>query len=170
MNISSLQFESHTNALLRCLHSNSDLLAHFIYFCFKAKSDKNMNINLKTVKDFPTLCSVEAEPLKKLLCEYEDNIPGKDHKRRVKSDYWYLDALVNHNKHLSNILPRVTYNLKKEDKDIYRWDFEEFTYKGAAYPKQKVFEFIKREYDRQSELLPQIIEEVDLLNAKLFEN
>lgn len=166
----SIAVSAHTNALLRCLHSNSDLLAHFIYFCFQIEDDKN--INLKHVrKKILGFDGKETNSLQDLLFEFESNIERNDHrnKNRSSSDYWYLDALVNHTKHWSNILPKLSYSLLEEGENLYKWHFESFYYKEAHYPEKDVFSFIEREYDRQSGLLPQIIKEVDLLNAQIID-
>lgn len=92
-----------------------------------------------------------------MLIEYTDS-----------EDYEYFFAWGNHTKHWSNITCQLTYNLKEVDSGIYCWDFEPFVYSGNSYPRMEVMKFIEREYDRQSELLPRIIQQVDLLNEKLI--
>lgn len=154
---------AHTNALLRCLHSNSDLLAHFIYFCLNLERSQETvigenSINLYRLKE-KIENKFEYENLHSLLVAYTKG-----------DDYKYLKDWGNHTKHWSNISVQLTYNLKEVSGAIYSWNFEAFSFRENSYPKKDALAFIEREYNRQSELLPQIIEEVDLLNAKLFEN
>ncbi|WP_219701124.1 hypothetical protein [Marinomonas lutimaris] len=153
--------EAHINAFLRNLHSGTDLLAHVVYFCLDFDHDNELKLNQRSIS-LSTLVkklvdSKKYSSLKNLLIKYTDS-----------EDYKYFFAWGNHTKHWSNITCQLTYNLKEVDSGIYSWDFEPFVYSGNSYPKMEVMKFIEREYDRQSELLPKIIKEVDLLNAQFI--
>ena len=101
-----IAYKANIMALLKNLHSISDLLAHTIYFALglnlKAQTKINPRyLNLQKVADKLTNINGASDLVNELnaLTSHEDSI--------------YLNCLVNHSKHSSNIAPNLSYELEK---------------------------------------------------------
>lgn len=153
-----LAYRANVFALLKNLHSVTDFLAHVLYYSFglNLRSDtliKSDRINLyRTKKSLEKVGVPDAlMNLLILLTEHED--------------YIYLHDLVNHTKHRSNILSKLTYDANKTGVDIYQTTFLPF----EKHDSVTVNEFLHREYDRQSELVVRIGQQINHVVRGLVE-
>ncbi|MGO2233504.1 MAG: hypothetical protein ACTH5B_05475 [Marinomonas sp.] len=154
---------AHIFALLKNLHSITDFLAHVLYFSFGLDRLKTTEIapkklNLYTVKD----------KMKKHF-----NTPrllGLIERLTSNSDYEYLRDIVNHSKHRSNIMSQLTYDSLKQGKDIYLLSIFAFSIDGKSYNARDVSDFLNSEYDRQSELVIEIGNEINKTVTNMLAN
>lgn len=138
-----IAYKANIMALLKNLHSISDLLAHAIYFALglNLKEQTRINpkyLNLKKVIDKLVNINGASDLVDDLnaLTSHEDNI--------------YLNSLVNHSKHRSNIVPNLSYELEKTGIDAYKFSFQEFDYGEISYGSKLVKPFLKNMYNYQS--------------------
>ena len=148
-----LACKANIGALLRVLHSNSDLLANFVHYCLLLNVQGFTNIHnvIRVLKGDDS-----KSELVSLLQEFKSG-----------DDYAYLVAWCNNSKHWANIEPVVTHNLINPPENIVSWQFQSFTYKTVKYDSVDALPFLEREFDRQGLLIFRIIREVDLLHEQL---
>jgi hypothetical protein len=133
-------------ALVRSLHSISDLLAHTIYY--------SLGLNLNTQTKL-TPRNISLYNIKEKL-EFVESYSLLRKELKVFSthtDFEYLNGLVNHSKHRSNITSKLTYKLKHTGKNVYQFNFDSFNYGENNFAEQHVDEYINREFNRQSEAI-----------------
>ena len=153
-----ISYKANIMALVKSLHSITDLLAHTIYYSLglnlaKKTKIKPRNLNLYQVKEKLNHCSDSKGLISELM-----NLTNHE-------NYRYLNALVNHSKHRSNITSKLTYALKESGADIYKLSFHSFKYDGDNYDHEPVDSYIKNEFDRQSELIIKIGNKINKLVA-----
>ena len=148
-----LACKANIGALLRVLHSNSDLLANFVHYCLLVNVQGHTNIH-SVIKELKGDDS--KSELVSLLEEF-----------RSGGDYAYLVAWCNNSKHWTNIEPVVTHSLIKPLENIISWQFQSFIYNKVKYDSVDALPFLEREFDRQGHLIFQIIREVDSLHEQL---
>ncbi len=151
-----IAYKANIMALLKNLHSISDLLAHAIYFALglnlKEKTEINPKyLNLKKVIDKLANIDGASDLVNDLnaLTSHEDNI--------------YLNSLVNHSKHRSNISPNLSYELAKTGVDSYKFSFQEFDYDEVSYGSKLVKPFLNNMYNYQSESIIKIGNKINTL-------
>ncbi|CUB03637.1 hypothetical protein [Marinomonas fungiae] len=148
-----LACEANMRALMRVLHSNSDLLITTVFFCLSLSGNENV---IKFDSVLKQLDSRGNNCLASLLREF---ISG--------DDYQYLCDWCNYTKHWANVPSMITCSFGKAPEEMISWMFDSFTYKNSKHASIAVTPFLQREYDRQGKLIPQIIKEVDLLHQQL---
>lgn len=146
--------------ILSCIqniHSVSDILSHVIYYSLDLKNAKNeYQISLSNVFKW-----IEQEEQYKSLAGFIESLI--EHK-----DYKYLSAIVNHSKHRSIVEAYFNVNLRKQGKDMQEIKFREFVFRKKSYSSRHAFEFLTKEFDRESELVVKIgnkLNEMALKNA-----
>ncbi len=148
-----LACEANMRALMRVLHSNSDLLITTVFFCLSLSGNENV---IKFDSVLKQLDSRGNNCLASLLREF---ISG--------DDYQYLCDWCNYTKHWANVPSMITCSFGKAPEEMISWKFDSFTYKNSKHASIEVTPFLQKEYDRQGKLIPQIIKEVDLLHQQL---
>ncbi|NVK71994.1 MAG: hypothetical protein HWE24_00835 [Oceanospirillaceae bacterium] len=150
-------------ALLKNLHSITDFLAHVLYFSFGLD-------RLNTTKIDPKILNLYR--VKKKIKEHLDTpnlLVLLDHLTE-NSDYKYLRDIVNHSKHRSNIMSQLKYDLQKHGKDIYKISIFAFSIDGKSYNAREASDFLNSEYNRQSELVIEIGNEINKTVTNMLAN
>jgi len=145
-----LAYRANVFALLKNLHSVTDFLAHVIYYSFGLNTRRDTSIQLDKLNLYHTKKSLEKVGVPDSLMNLLISLTEHD-------DYVYLKDLVNHTKHRSNILSKLTYDSNKTGTDIYQMAFLPFEKHGSV----AVNEFLHREYNRQSELIIDIGQQIN---------
>ena len=145
--------EAHIGALLRVLHSNTDLLVTTIFYSLSLDGNER---SIKVSSVTKELRKLGFEVLEKLLNQFAS---GKD--------YEYLIAWCNYTKHWANVPSMLKCSSKKDVNEMSSWQFQGFSYLNQTYPPIDVISFLNQEYDRQGSLIPKIIRELDLLHEQL---
>ncbi len=141
---------AHIISCIQSLHSVSDILSQVIYYALDIKKAKTESeITLK--KNYKWINSTGGfDVLSNMLGTliYHD-------------DYNYLCAVVNHSKHRSIVEPYFNVNLHKQGKNIQEMRFRNFEFDGKEYPSRLVETFIESEFNRESNLVINIGNEVN---------
>ncbi|WP_156111734.1 hypothetical protein [Vibrio navarrensis] len=140
-----LAYRANVFALLKNLHSISDFLAHVLYYAFGLNLCKQTFIKPDQLNLYHTKKSLEKIQITDELKALIDSLTNHN-------DYRYLRDLVNHTKHRSNILSRLTYDSNQVGEDVYQVSFLPFENYGTV----AVNEYLHREYDRQSSIVIEI--------------
>lgn len=145
--------------ILSCIqniHSVSDILSHVIYYSLDLKkAECESKISLSNVFNW-----IKPEEQYKNLADFIESLIYHE-------DYKYLSALVNHSKHRSIVEAYFNVNLRKQGKEMQEIKFREFTFRKITYSSCHAFEFLTKEYDRESELVMEI---GNKLNEITFQN
>nr|WP_324257912.1 hypothetical protein [Cellvibrio fontiphilus] len=138
--------QAHIFGFMQSLHSVSDILSHVIYYSLglNFSHQSKINIDYLTIHKLPKVLEEENtyHHLSSLIRELIEN-----------SEYKYLADVVNHSKHRSIIEPFFNVNLKKSEGEHHEIKFRGFNFKGATHMPRLVFEFMEPEFDRQSQLI-----------------
>lgn len=145
-----LAYRANVFALLKNLHSVTDFLAHVLYYSFGLNIRPDTSIRLDKLNLYHTKNSLEKVGVPEALMNLLIFLTKHE-------DYVYLKDLVNHTKHRSNILSKLTYDPNKTGTDIYQMTFLPFENHGSVI----VNEFLHREYNRQSELIIDIGQQIN---------
>ncbi|ELI5882933.1 hypothetical protein ACVW8L_004513 [Vibrio parahaemolyticus] len=140
-----LAYRANVFALLKNLHSITDFLAHVLYYAFGLNLCNHTFIEPGRLNLYYTKKSLEKVEVTDELKALIDSLTHHD-------DYQYLKDLVNHTKHRSNILSKLTYDLNQVGEDIYNVSFLPFEKYGTV----AVNEYLHREYYRQSSIVIEI--------------
>lgn len=140
-----LAYRANVFALLKNLHSISDFLAHVLYYAFGLNLCKQTIIEPGKLNLYYTKKSLEKIQITDELKALINSLTNHD-------DYRYLRDLVNHTKHRSNILSRLTYDSNQFGEGVYQVSFLPFENYGIV----AVNEYLHREYDRQSSIVIKI--------------
>ena len=134
--------------ILSCIqniHCISDTLSHVIYYSLNLKNPKDESrISLNNV-----LKSLKSNKSNKKITDLIDSLISN-------KDYIYLSAIVNHSKHKSIIDNNFKINFREKDKKILEIKLQEFIYRQVTYPSCNAFEFLTKEFDRESDLVIKI--------------
>lgn len=75
--------------------------------------------------------------------------------------YSYLNAIVNHSKHKSLISPSFRFNLGDKGKEKKELILPAFRYGNKSYQPRLAYEFLTSEFDRQSDFVIKIGNEIN---------
>ncbi len=140
-----LAYRANVFALLKNLHSISDFLAHVLYYAFGLDLCYQTSITPEKLNLYYTKKSLEK-------IKITDELKALINSLTNHEDYHYLKDLVNHTKHRSNILSRLTYDSNQVGEDVYQVSFLPFKNYGTV----AVNEYLHREYERQSSIVIEI--------------
>lgn len=142
--------KAHIISLTQHLHSLSDILGHVIYYSFNLKkATKEREIYLTNVLKW-----LKADNSYLPVVDLLNNLT-------INDNYTYLNAVVNHSKHRSIIEPCFNVNLQKTGKDMQEMKFIPFSYNNISYPTQNAFSFLESEFNRESQLIIEIGNEIN---------
>ncbi len=156
--LSERKFRARANivACVQSIHSVSDILSHAIYYVLGLKQAKGeREINISRVARWVQPASNHGG-LVKLLDELI-----------AHEGYIYLNALANHSKHRSIVSLGINFNFKKSGNERKELVFPRFSYEGTDYTERKVYEFLEAEFDRQSKLIIDIGNELNVLSREM---
>lgn len=149
-----LKVRAHILGFMQSLHSISDTLSHVIFYSFGC--DKSTNIKPHRISIYSTLEEMRKQSeCTKLVHLIECLIEHKD--------YEYLLAMVNHSKHRSIIQPMFSANLINPTGEHHEIKFKGFSFNGNPYAPRLAFKFMESEYDRQSQLVTNIGNEINTI-------
>lgn len=154
-----ISYKANIMALVRNLHSINDLLAHTIYFSLGLNLIKKTHINPRCLNLYQVKEKLKhIKSAAGLIIDLERMMSHEDSK--------YLNSLVNHSKHRANIAPKLTYELNNSGAGIYKFLFQEFEYDDITYEAKLADPFLNSMYDRQSQLIIEIGNKINLLVAE----
>lgn len=147
--------KAHIISFVQNLHSVSDILSHVVYYSLNLTQAKNESqISIKQVKGW-LKSFVEYGGLGNMIQSLIDH-----------EGFEYLEALVNHSKHRSIVEPFFNINLREQGENMKEMKFRDFTYREKKHPARLVYDFLESEFDRQSELVVNIGNEINRLVQK----
>ncbi|QFU21960.1 hypothetical protein FM038_007200 [Shewanella eurypsychrophilus] len=147
--------KAHIIALLRQMHSIPDLLAHVIYYCFGFNLSNETCLDAQKVSLFNVKQILKKDSIYSELLELLNSLTANE-------DFKYLKDLGNYIKHRANVVPKLSYSMQHEGEKVYKFTFDAF----ESYPEVPAIDFLNREYNRQSEQIISIGNELNALVAK----
>jgi hypothetical protein len=151
--------KAHIISLLRHLHCSPDLLAHTIYYCL------GLNLDAESFLEESKVTLYQVKLILKRKSKYKDLLELVNAFTK-NNDYQYLQDWGNQTKHRANVVPNLSYRIVATGKDIYNFTFEAFSFKGRNHSSESVISFLNREYDRESEKIILIGNEINKLVEK----
>jgi hypothetical protein len=146
--------EAHVIALLHCMHSMADSLAHVVYYAMGMRFDADRSLKDREIA-FPRVRKGTTDGgLGALMDEFS-----------LHDGFKYLAAIVNHSKHRSVVrTPYTVDNLDTESPD-HGLNFAAFSYNGQWHSERRVEPFVRDEFARQSRLIIDIGNRLNTLVA-----
>ncbi|MGE4444986.1 MAG: hypothetical protein AB7E37_08485 [Candidatus Altimarinota bacterium] len=142
-----IKIEANIIGCLQNMHAIYDILAYVI----------NYSLNLGIKEDKITIYSVKKELNSKSECIDLMNLMEE---LMEHDNFKYLNANVNHSKHRSLI--SLCYSISFID-DWHGHKFISFNYKGGEYTERNIYDFIIEEYNRESQLVIRIGNELNTI-------
>ncbi|NOU52410.1 hypothetical protein HG263_17955 [Pseudoalteromonas sp. JBTF-M23] len=144
-------------AIVRTLHSLSDILGFVIYLGLSLNHDsrtrlEESKIYLSTVKN-----KLEVLPKYSELLLLVKQLTSP-------SDYQYLNRLCNQTKHSIIVRPESHFDLKEQGKERYKFIFEAVEKRAGVndkFPEVSAIPFLKREFKRQNDIVISILHCLD---------
>ncbi|MBU4526546.1 MAG: hypothetical protein KUA37_02055 [Desulfomicrobium sp.] len=135
--------EAHVVACLQNIHSAYDIMGHVVYFSL------GMN-NIPDQKIPEHKIGIKSVYNKIRNIDIYSNIVNEIDKYINNDNYKYLSAIVNNSKHRSIINICFTVDIGDDEKDLYKFNFNEFVYNRENYVPRCAYTFIDEEYNRCS--------------------
>lgn len=138
--------QAHIVGFMQSLHSVSDILSHVIYYSLGLNFSHQSKINI----DYLTIHKLS------IFLEKENtyhHLLSLIKKLIENNEYKYLADVVNHSKHRSIIEPFFNVNHKRSEGEHHEIKFRGFNFKNVTHMPRLVFEFMESEFDRQSQLI-----------------
>lgn len=135
--------EAHVVACLQSIHSAYDIMGHVVYYSLGMNKNPNQLISEHKIGIKNVYNKIYN------IVEYH-NIVVEIDKYINNDNYKYLSSIVNHSKHRSIINLCFTVDICDGEKDLYKFNFNEFTYNGHIFNPRCAYTFIDEEYGRCS--------------------
>ncbi len=135
--------EAHVLACLQSIHSAYDIMGHVLYYSLGMN-----NIPDQIIPDH--IIGIKSVYNKIRDINIYDSIVSEIYKYINNDNYKYLSAIVNHSKHRSIVNICFTVDICGDEKDLYKFNFNEFVYNGENYVPRCAYTFIDEEYNRCS--------------------
>jgi hypothetical protein len=151
---------AHVTAMVQCLHSMPDILAHALYHALAINRESDA-LPARRVDARAVLLRLERAPaMKRLRDEFAAVFSG--------DDFAHIHALANTSKHRSIVRPGLFQARVGPDAGRYRLMLDAVEYESDSYPSTEVKELFPREFTRQSAAVARAGHEVHtLLRARL---
>lgn len=149
-----LKVRAHILGFMQSLHSVSDILSHVIFY--SVGFDRSTIIEPHRISIYSTLKEMKKYSEYSKLVHLIECLIKYD-------DFEYLLAVVNHSKHRSIIQPMFSANLIKPTGEHHEIKFKGFSFNEKPYAPRLAFKFMESEYDRQSQLVSDIGNEINAI-------